>query len=158
MSAGMWDTKQKVERVVAVSTGLGYFSHSHNRGKDGPPPLVTGNVTSPLLAFHVATAQELLKPVVAGYTETRKPLIEECKLPPDPGEIVPTGQEKIDWGRLTDMMKPVLEKEVEIPALKCLTWKMLEAAKVELDPVVIVMLGDYLEGEPTDPSAAKPGI
>lgn len=138
-----------MERVVAISTALNYFSHSQNRGKDGPPPLVSGNVTSPLLAFHVATTQELLKPFIEAYSTARKPLIEECKLPASEGEIIPAGESKIDWAKLTEKMKPVLEEEVEIPDLKPLTWAMLEKAKVEVDPLVIVMLGDFLQGAPT---------
>lgn len=144
-------SRQKMRRVVEISGALQFFSGNN----PGSPKLVTGNTGYLPLSFRVATAQKLLQPLMEAFSEARKPLLDQCKLPLEEGEVLKQGEMKVDFAKLTDLSKPILDEEIEMPALRPLSWQLFEKAEVSVDPALIIMLGDFLEGEPTEPVVEK---
>lgn len=137
-------TQKKMRRVVEIFGALEYFS-----GQKSPEaPLVKGNLGYLPLSFRVMMAQKGLQPLMEAYNESRKPLLEECKLPLEEGETLKHGEMKVDFAKLTELSKPILDEEVNMPDLKPLTWQLFEKAQLSVDPVILFMLGDFLEGEP----------
>lgn len=136
--------KVKMLRVVQISNALSFFT---NAGGENTLDLVTGDIGYLALSFRIATTQELLKPFLIAYNKTREPLVEQSKIPLKEGE---TGQQKIDVKKLEELLAPLLEEEVEIPDLKPITWTLLQKAKIKVDPALVMMLGDFLTGEPAE--------
>lgn len=140
--------KVKVLRVVQISNALSLFTNADQGG----PALVSGGVGNLQLAYHIAATQELLKPAMTAFNQIRTPLVEQCRL----SKVKPTDPDKLDWMKLQALLEPHLEEEIEIPDLKPMTWAMLEKAKVEVDPALILMLGDFLQGSLSEETLPSP--
>lgn len=140
--------KATLRRVTELGSALNFFTAQL---QEGMPPLVTGNVGYLPLSWRIATAQELLKPLLDGFSKVRAPLVEQAKVPEKAGDIpLPAGHFRLDATKLDELLRPIMDEEVDVPELKPLTWAMLAKAGVSVDPTLVIMLGDFLTGEPPE--------